>query len=166
MTIGDKILSCRKKAGMSQETLAAQLHISRQAVSRWETGEATPDTEKVIQLSRIFQVSTDYLLLDEIEEPDQREAATDTLTEQVKERRRSFRIFFGKSLLFGGMLFLIAVLIGAGFYANAITSWYTAWGRYGTALFRTWFFAVPLFVTFCATIVGGYILLEEYRRED
>lgn len=53
---------------MSQEKLANELNISRQAVSRWETGEAVPDTEKVIQLSRIFHVTTDYLLLD-IDEP-------------------------------------------------------------------------------------------------
>ena len=65
--IGNKIQSCRKRAGLSQETLARELGISRQAVSRWETGEAIPDTEKVIQLSRLFQVSTDYLLLDEME---------------------------------------------------------------------------------------------------
>lgn len=53
MTIGAKIAACRKRAGMSQEKLANELNISRQAVSRWETGEAVPDTEKVIQLSRI-----------------------------------------------------------------------------------------------------------------
>ena len=60
--IGEKIALCRKKAGMSQEALAAELNISRQAVSRWETGEATPDTDKVVQLSRLFGVTTDYLL--------------------------------------------------------------------------------------------------------
>ena len=67
--IGTKISFCRKKAGLSQEALATRLNISRQAVSRWETGEAVPDTEKIVQLSRLFQVSTDYLLLDEIKEP-------------------------------------------------------------------------------------------------
>ena len=69
MTIGAKIAACRKRAGMSQEKLANELDISRQAVSRWETGEAVPDTEKVIQLSRIFHVTTDYLLLDIDEAP-------------------------------------------------------------------------------------------------
>lgn len=69
MIIGAKIAACRKRAGMSQEKLANELNISRQAVSRWETGEAVPDTEKVIQLSRIFHVTTDYLLLDIDEAP-------------------------------------------------------------------------------------------------
>ena len=60
MTIGARIAACRKRAGMSQEKLANELNISRQAVSRWETGEAVPDTEKVIQLSRIFHVPIIY----------------------------------------------------------------------------------------------------------
>ena len=63
MTIGAKIAACRKRAGMSQEKLANELNISRQAVSRWETGEAVPDTEKVIQLSRIFHVTTDEFIV-------------------------------------------------------------------------------------------------------
>lgn len=66
--IGTKISFCPEKAGLSQEALATRLNISRQAVSRWETGEAVPDTEKIVQLSRLFQVSTDYLLLDEIKD--------------------------------------------------------------------------------------------------
>ncbi len=64
--IGDKILALRKNASLSQEDLASSLNISRQAVSRWETGEAVPETDKIIQLSRLFNVSTDYLLIDEI----------------------------------------------------------------------------------------------------
>ena len=68
MNISEKIVLCRKALGISQEELAALLNISRQAVSRWETGAAMPDTEKIIQLSRVFGVSTDYLLLDEVKE--------------------------------------------------------------------------------------------------
>ena len=64
MGIDKKITFCRKTLGISQEELAALLSISRQAVSRWETGAAMPDTEKIVQLSRVFHVSTDYLLLD------------------------------------------------------------------------------------------------------
>lgn len=50
---------------MSQEALAGKLGVSRQAVSRWELGEVVPDTANVLGVSRIFGVSTDYLLLDE-----------------------------------------------------------------------------------------------------
>ena len=69
MVIGNKISSCRKKAGLSQKALTTKLNISRQAVSRWETGDAIPDTEKIILLIKLFNVSIDYLLLDEIEKP-------------------------------------------------------------------------------------------------
>ena len=52
----------RKARGMTQEQLAAALSISRQAVSKWELGEAVPETENIVQLSRFFGVTTDYLL--------------------------------------------------------------------------------------------------------
>lgn len=88
MTIGAKIAACRKRAGMSQEKLANELNISRQAVSRWETGEAVPDTEKVIQLSRIFHVTTDYLLLD-IDEAPQSAAPPKTTEKRNSAPRKS-----------------------------------------------------------------------------
>lgn len=165
MMIGNKILFCRKRAGMSQETLAANLNISRQAVSRWETGEATPDTEKIIQLSRLFNVSTDYLLLDEIEEQEVKDNPTDIQANSFKERRRDFQIWFGKCLLVIGLIALASTLIGAGVYANSLTEWYTSWGKYGTSLFRTWII-VPLILSFCLVIAGGIILWNEYQRED
>lgn len=165
MMIGNKILSCRKKAGMSQEALAVKLNISRQAVSRWETGEAVPDTEKIIQLSKLFHVSTDYLLLDEIEEPLAEENSAIIQMDSAKEKRRHLRIYFGKCLLVVGLITLAITLIGAGVYSYTLEEWYTAWGRYGTALFRTWII-VPLFLTFCVTVIGGSILWDEYKRED
>ena len=63
--LGEKILRLRKARGLSQEELAGQLTVSRQAVSKWELGESVPDTENVVQLSKIFCVSTDYLLHDD-----------------------------------------------------------------------------------------------------
>lgn len=64
MNIGEKIQQLRKANNLSQEQLAVQLEVSRQAVSKWELNESTPDTDKIIQISRIFSVSTDYLLLE------------------------------------------------------------------------------------------------------
>ena len=66
MTLGEKIQQLRKTKNLSQEQLAEKLNVSRQAVSKWEIGESLPDINKIIQLSKIFQVSTDYLLHDEI----------------------------------------------------------------------------------------------------
>ena len=68
MILADKIINLRKKAGWSQEDLAEKLGVSRQSVSKWEGAQSVPDMDKVLRLSRIFGVSTDYLLKDEIEE--------------------------------------------------------------------------------------------------
>ena len=163
--IGTKISFCRKKAGLSQEALATRLNISRQAVSRWETGEAVPDTEKIVQLSRLFQVSTDYLLLDEIKEPLTGQNPTGIQTGPAKEKRKYLRIYFGKCLLVIGLIALAVILIGAGVYADSLNEWYTAWGRYGTALFKTWII-VPFLLSACISAGGVIILWTEYFRED
>ena len=67
MILADKIMTLRKKAGWSQEELAAQLNVSRQSVSKWEGAQSIPDMDKVVQMSRLFGVTTDFLLKDEIE---------------------------------------------------------------------------------------------------
>lgn len=63
MKLSDKIVRLRKSNGMSQEELADKLGVSRQAISRWEMGTAMPDATNILQLSRLFQVTTDYLLM-------------------------------------------------------------------------------------------------------
>lgn len=65
MSLTEKIHQLRKQHNMSQEQLAGKLGISRQAVSKWESGQSMPDTDKIIQLSKIFNVTADYLLKDE-----------------------------------------------------------------------------------------------------
>ncbi len=67
MQFGEKLQLLRKARGWSQEELAQQINVSRQALSKWESGAAVADTENVIALSRLFGVSTDYLLLSESE---------------------------------------------------------------------------------------------------
>lgn len=64
MTLADKIIKLRKQHGWSQEELADKMDVSRQAVSKWECAQTIPDIEKVLQLSQLFNVSTDYLLKD------------------------------------------------------------------------------------------------------
>ncbi len=67
MILADKIIRLRKKNGWSQEELADKMNVSRQAVSKWEAAQTTPDLAKILQLSNLFGVTTDYLLKDEIE---------------------------------------------------------------------------------------------------
>ena len=68
MILAEKIIKLRKQNGLSQEELAMRLNVSRQSVSKWESGTSVPDLNKIIKLSEIFGVSTDYLLKDEIED--------------------------------------------------------------------------------------------------
>ena len=74
MIFADKLIDLRKKSGWSQEELAEKLNVSRQAVSKWESAQSVPDMSRIIQLSELFGVSTDYLLKDNME-----------LTEQTQE---------------------------------------------------------------------------------
>lgn len=67
MILAEKIIDLRKKAGWSQEELAEKLAVTRQSVSKWEGAQSIPDMDKVVQMSRLFGVTTDYLLKDEIE---------------------------------------------------------------------------------------------------
>ena len=77
MILADKIVSLRKKAGWSQEELAEQLGVTRQSVSKWEGAQSVPDMDKVVMMSRLFGVSTDFLLKDELEEETPCAAAQD-----------------------------------------------------------------------------------------
>ena len=69
MILADKIMDCRKKNGWSQEELANRLGVSRQSVSKWESAQAVPDMKKLLQMSELFGVSTDYLIKDDIDSP-------------------------------------------------------------------------------------------------
>ena len=70
MIFADKLIALRKKAGWSQEELANQLNVTRQSVSKWEGAQSVPDIDKILQLSRLFGVTTDYLLKDDMGEPE------------------------------------------------------------------------------------------------
>ena len=76
MTLGSKIQKLRKEKGLSQEKLATEIGVSRQAVSKWELDESSPDTAKIVAISQLFNVSTDYLLGNEM---DQKEETVTTI---------------------------------------------------------------------------------------
>ena len=70
MILADKIIELRKKSGMSQEELAEKLNVSRQSVSKWESAASIPDLNRILELSRLFGVTPDYLLKDDAESPE------------------------------------------------------------------------------------------------
>lgn len=86
MILAEKIMSLRKKNGWSQEELAEQLNVSRQSVSKWESGSSIPDLEKIIKMSQIFSVSTDYLLKDN-DNDEEPEVTYETESEPDKDVR-------------------------------------------------------------------------------
>ncbi|HJC57874.1 MAG TPA: helix-turn-helix domain-containing protein [Candidatus Eisenbergiella intestinipullorum] len=81
MTIGEKIQKLRKQHGLSQEALAEKVTVTRQTISKWELGQSTPDLDFIVRLSNIFRVSSDYLMREELSEP-----------EELPGRKRSRRL--------------------------------------------------------------------------
>jgi transcriptional regulator with XRE-family HTH domain len=108
ITFGEKLLQLRKTKGLSQEDLALQLNVSRQAVSRWEVGTALPDSPNLLQISKLFGVTTDYLLNDDFESDQDIPAIKQTEDSMKKEHNRQIALIVlvglhALSLLWGVM---------------------------------------------------------------
>ena len=83
MNIGEKLFELRKAKNMTQDYVAEKLNVSRQAISRWENGTAFPDAQNLLQISKLFGVSADYLLNDDYES-DNDIPAVKTATEETE----------------------------------------------------------------------------------
>lgn len=87
MTTSDKILKLRKESGLSQEAFAEKLGVSRQSVSKWESGVSIPETDKILAMSELFGVSTDYLLKnDEPTAPSEDIPSESSVNEKAKKK--------------------------------------------------------------------------------
>ena len=80
MTLGEKLSKLRKQSNITQEQLAERLGVSRQAISKWESDASYPETDKLIQIGKLYHCSMDYLLKDDIEE------------ESLSEKKEPFRL--------------------------------------------------------------------------
>lgn len=132
MTFGEKIQKLRKEAGLSQEELSHQLQVSRQAISKWERDNGYPETEKIVRMSKFFNVSLDYLLNEEdMQKPEinpnekgiyvSREMAEGFL---VYQKRKMIKIGIAAGLFIAGLslsfwdaeismiLFMLVVILG------------------------------------------------------
>lgn len=146
MNMADRIQHLRKSRGISQEELADKVGVSRQAVSKWESEQSTPDIEKIILLSEFFDVTTDYLLkgIEPVSENTTKksDARIFSLVGSVlnfiglvaaimiwKEKATSFSVAVGLSLMtVGVMIFVIGQFIGenkekASFWFWAVNVW-------------------------------------------
>lgn len=94
MTLSEKLQNLRKAAGLSQEALAERLGVTRQAVSKWETGEGKPDIDNLLPLAKLLGTTVDYLLDDTADEPRQAEPKpapqTGSVGRELWEQLKSF----------------------------------------------------------------------------
>ena len=105
MNLSDRIQYLRKARGISQEGLADQLGVSRQAVSKWESEQSMPDLDKIISMSDYFEVTTDYLLKG-IEPVVQKEEE-----QSIKHRRMASNICYQLSLGFVGLGIILSIIL-------------------------------------------------------
>lgn len=101
MKLSEKLYWLRKRSGLSQEQLAERLDVSRQAISKWESGVSVPESEKLVVISSYFNVSVDYLLKDELDSPNANEPPS-------PQRKTEISRYVGLGLCILGFLCLIA----------------------------------------------------------
>lgn len=185
MTLGERIAYYRKKAGYSQEGLAEQLNVSRQAISKWETGEATPDAERIIALAAVLGISTDTLLLGK-EEPERLYTEAETVRQPAPMPewldhlpRHIGRLFREKGYIAGyivaaqGLGVLLVGLLARFGFGSILSMQNGAWGMMGSvgsmgsmsAAFRfPIIFANILCVLGGIVIIGGVTLAIIWKR--
>ena len=104
MTFGEKLLMLRKQKNFSQEELAEKIGVSRQAVSRWESGETMPDSSNLLQISNLFCVSADYLLRDDYETE-----VSAPEKEKLKKRKILFAVYIFGLLGMAALFYIFAL---------------------------------------------------------
>ena len=120
MSLAEKMIELRKQNGLSQQDLADRLGVSRQAISRWETGAVQPLADSVKSLAQVFQVSTDYLLNDDLDTPTPPPTAQPAPPQEKPKPTRKHR----KWLLALAALAAAAVLV---LVTAAGTAYYLQW---------------------------------------
>jgi len=120
MAVGDRLFELRKAAGLSQEMLAEKLSVSRQTISKWESGVSTPDINNILAICSLFNVSTDYLLLDNLSVKDKNvqieDAGAETPTsiiveDSVAEKQPPINKKAKKKRHFGVWIVLLIVML-------------------------------------------------------
>lgn len=112
MKLSDKIIQLRKSNGWSQEDLAEKMDVSRQAISRWENGTALPDSNNILQLSKLFNVTADYLLNDDYESDDDIPCLKETnkALDNQKKNYRKLSLVASVAFLIGAFCWLFQAI--------------------------------------------------------
>lgn len=179
MKLCEKLQNLRKNAGLSQEQLAEQLNVTRQAVSKWETGEGKPDIDNLLPLAKLLGTTVDYLLDDTADVPRTEEPRTETppqtesvgreLWEQLKAFARRWGWLGGYAIAILGAVRFITTLVILFAGGSALGGFIHA--DFGIAGMATGFGlayyligAVQLLV-YLAMIVGGIWLARWLKRK-
>ncbi|MBS3990637.1 MAG: helix-turn-helix transcriptional regulator [Erysipelothrix sp.] len=123
MTLGLKIQNLRKKSQMTQDELAEALGVSRQALSKWENDQSSPDIDKIVLMSETFSVTTDYLLKDQL--PQQSNLHVD------KKNQSTFKVLPVTLLISSTIIVLIGLIIAI---AMQYSDYYGVWSFRDAAL--------------------------------
>mgnify|MGYP004457769011 FL=1 len=158
MTFGEKLQKLRRESALSQEKLAEQLHVSRQAISKWELGTAAPDTDNIVRLSKFFQVPLEYLMLEDCTDPSQAigwraQPQTPPEVPQAPEKRPSrwAKAKLSWFVLAGILLELLSLFMSYGVQSRA-------WEMYGECYSDAYeyMFHLPLSLL---TLLGGVVII-------
>ena len=111
MEFAEKLITLRKSRELPQEQLADMLNVSRQSVSKWENGQVIPDVEKIVELSKTFDVTTDYLL--KPSEIDELSVKTELLEQQQKQMllREQKRTHIFKNAMYSLVIYLVLLAV-------------------------------------------------------
>lgn len=127
MTFGEKLYQLRKSKGLSQEALAEQLNTSRQAVSKWENNNGYPETEKLILISKLFEIELDTLLLDERGVQSDKNATTISENQCYyvnRETVNGFLLYYKRKFLLLALAFGVIIGCNSASYSTSEHSFY------------------------------------------
>lgn len=122
MSVSKQLIHLRNLKGISQEELASLMNVTRQAVSKWETDQTLPDSEKIIRLSEIFGVTTDYLLKGKESDPmdiysqhdskagNDMSAEVSEILDNVHQMSQTKRILIGVGILLLAVMVIIGII--------------------------------------------------------
>ena len=146
MEFSEKLLTLRKAKNLTQEELAEKLNVSRQSVSKWESGQAVPELDKIVAISAVFDVTTDYLL--KSSEIDDLSVKTEMLEKQQEQMlaREQRQQKIRECVLYGVVIYLVFFAIGL-----VEQNFYWEWGIWNTSIFIAEFLVATAAVVFvCA----------------
>jgi transcriptional regulator with XRE-family HTH domain len=145
--VANRLQELRKKNGYSQEELAAKLGVSRQAVSKWERSESSPDTDNLICLAQLYEISLDELLktdkpIEEIAKENADKLASEPIEDPVQEKKDDYRSNFIRAVEISVSLFTVAGYLLIGFLTGM---WHPGW---------LLFFAIPVIPSLAQAIIN------------